>query len=57
MQTVGFKMSKNNIRAAMVMSCIGATILIGFSGNHGAFYSATLLTLALAFIAEKKGEK
>ena len=50
-------MSKNNIRAAMVMSCIGATILIGFSGNHGAFYSATLLTLALAFIAEKKGEK
>lgn len=50
-------MSKENTRAVMVMSCLCATIAIGFSGNHGAFYSATMLTLALAFIAEKKGDK
>jgi len=50
-------MSKDNIRAVMVMGCLGATILIGCSGNHAAFYSATLLVLALAFIAEKKGDK
>jgi len=57
MQRVEFKMSKNNIRAVMVMGCLGATIAISFTGNQGAFYSATLLTLALAFIAEKKGGK
>ena len=50
-------MSKDNIRSAIVMSCLGATIAIGLTGNNGAFYSATLLTLALAFIAEKKGNK
>lgn len=50
-------MSKETIRGAAVMSCLGATIAISLTGNEVAFYSATMLTLALAFIAEKKGDK
>jgi len=50
-------MNTENIRGAIVMGCLAATIAIAVSGNEVAFYSATILTLALAFICEKKGEK